>query len=47
MLVLNKTIASLIGFGAGIAATVYSQRQDYMDGKQWKRMRRKMKRAFR
>ncbi|WP_433743341.1 YrzQ family protein [Falsibacillus pallidus] len=44
---MNKTMTSLIGFGAGIAAAVYSQRQNVMGGRQWKKMRKRMMKTFR
>ncbi|MBS4173640.1 YrzQ family protein [Bacillus sp. FJAT-49736] len=43
---MNKTIVSLLGFGAGIAAATYSQRQGF-NGKQMKRMAKRMRKAFR
>ncbi len=43
---MNKTMASMIGFGAGIAATMFSRRSDMMNGKSMKKMRKQMKKMF-
>ncbi|MGV3466436.1 MAG: YrzQ family protein [Heyndrickxia sp.] len=42
---MNKTIVSLLGFGAGIAATAYSQRQGF-NGKQMRKMTKRLRKAF-
>ncbi|PFA64503.1 DUF3918 domain-containing protein [Bacillus sp. AFS015802] len=43
---LNKTFASIVGFGAGIAASIYSQRSNMMSQKQMKRIRKQVKKLF-
>ncbi|GIN38602.1 MULTISPECIES: YrzQ family protein [Heyndrickxia] len=43
---MNKTVVSLLGFGAGIAATAISQRQGYFDNKQMKKMTKRLRKAF-
>ncbi|MEL3974431.1 YrzQ family protein [Rossellomorea oryzaecorticis] len=43
---LNRTFASIVGFGAGIAASIYSQRSNMMNRKQMKRFRKQMKKMF-
>ncbi|WP_421380057.1 YrzQ family protein [Bacillus salacetis] len=43
---LNKTMASMIGFGAGIAATMYSRRSNMMSGRNMKKMRKQIKKMF-
>ncbi|MGR3765145.1 YrzQ family protein [Rossellomorea sp. NS-SX7] len=43
---MNRTFASIVGFGAGIAASIYSQRSNMMNRKQMKRLRRQMKKMF-
>ncbi|WP_216663281.1 YrzQ family protein [Bacillus haikouensis] len=43
---MNKTFASIVGFGAGIAASIYSQRSNMMNQKQMKRLRKQMKKMF-
>ncbi|MGE8206144.1 YrzQ family protein [Heyndrickxia sp. NPDC080065] len=44
---MNKTIFSLLGFGAGVAATAFSQRQGYFDNRQVKKMTKRLRKAFR
>lgn len=43
---MNKTMVSMLGFGAGIAATVASRRSNMMNGKSMKKMRKQMKKMF-
>ncbi|QWC21786.1 YrzQ family protein [Bacillus haikouensis] len=43
---LNRTFASIVGFGAGIAASIYSQRSNMMNRKQVKKLRKQMKKMF-
>ncbi|MCM3237102.1 YrzQ family protein [Heyndrickxia sp. FSL K6-6286] len=43
---MNKTVVSLLGFGAGIAATAISQRQGYFDNKQMRKMTKRLRKAF-
>ncbi|GIN87063.1 hypothetical protein J6TS2_34490 [Heyndrickxia sporothermodurans] len=44
---MNRTVVSLLGFGAGIAATAISQRQGYFNNRQIKKMTKRLRRAFR
>ncbi|WP_409251465.1 YrzQ family protein [Bacillus sp. SCS-153A] len=43
---LNKTMASMIGLGVGIAATMASRRSNMMNGRNMKRMRKQIKKMF-
>nr|WP_156791525.1 YrzQ family protein [Bacillus sp. SG-1] len=43
---MNKTVASMIGFGVGIAATMASRRSNMMNGRNMKKMRRQVKKMF-
>ncbi|MGE6259506.1 YrzQ family protein [Heyndrickxia sporothermodurans] len=44
---MNRTVVSLLGFGAGIAATAFSQRQGYFNNRQIKKMTKRLRKAFR
>lgn len=37
----------MLGFGAGIAATAISQRQGYFNGRQMRKMTKRLRKAFR
>jgi hypothetical protein len=39
-------MVSLLGFGAGVAATVVSQRQGYFDARQMKRAAKRLRKTF-
>jgi hypothetical protein len=43
---MNKVMTSVIAFGAGMAAYNLAQRNNYMSGRQMKKMQRKVKRAI-
>jgi hypothetical protein len=43
---LNKTIVSLLGFGAGVAATAIFQKQGYFDARQMKRAAKRLRKTF-
>ncbi|WP_419160650.1 YrzQ family protein [Rossellomorea sp. BNER] len=43
---MNKTFASIIGFGAGIATSVYSNRSNMFSKRNWKKLRKQMRKAF-
>ncbi|MFD2681378.1 YrzQ family protein [Bacillus seohaeanensis] len=43
---MNKTLLSVLGFGAGVAATMYSSKSDMLNKRQMKKLRRQVKRIF-
>jgi len=43
---MNKTMTSVIAFGAGVAAYNLAQRNNLMSGRQMRRMQKKVKRAI-
>jgi hypothetical protein len=43
---LNKTIVSLLGFGAGVAATAFYQKQGYFNGRQMKKTAKRLRKTF-
>ncbi|WP_347319259.1 YrzQ family protein [Rossellomorea sp. RS05] len=43
---MNRAFSSIVGFGAGIAASIYSQRSNMLNRKQMKRFRKQVKKLF-